>query len=314
MSGRIYKYDNIKCLLIFLVVFGHILNLFSGFFISNKLYHIIYSFHMPCFMFITGYFAKFNKRKILLHLIVPYFIFQSLYLLFERTFSGKQPAFQYSTPHWILWYIFTVAVFYILLPFIDTQNMKYQILVFGFSIALSLLAGYDDKIGYHLSLSRIFTFFPYFLSGYYIKKNAWNLCEINAIIKKKYLIILLLLCIAYSAGENISSNILYGSHPYSAEQYGPIVRLFLLVVAYVWIVFLIQNVPNKELPIISRIGQNTFAVYILHGFLVKIIGYNNLLHYSVWINLILSLAISVLITILLGNKWVTRILNKILHI
>lgn len=51
------RMDNLRCLLIFLVVLGHFLGLIPG---AGGLYRIIYLFHMPAFLFLTGYFTHFN--------------------------------------------------------------------------------------------------------------------------------------------------------------------------------------------------------------------------------------------------------------
>ena len=66
MKERVYKFDNLKLLLIVLVIFGHILE-----FVPNSMdkYIFIYTFHMPCFMFVTGYFAKFDRWNIILKLV-----------------------------------------------------------------------------------------------------------------------------------------------------------------------------------------------------------------------------------------------------
>lgn len=58
-NRRNYQMDNLKCLLIFSVVFGHMLELFMG---KNSpervIYLVIYSFHMPflllCPVFLRG--------------------------------------------------------------------------------------------------------------------------------------------------------------------------------------------------------------------------------------------------------------------
>ncbi len=81
-TSRDSYFDNAKFLLIFLVVFGHIIR--SYIHDNDALLHIykfIYTFHMPAFILISGYFAKgFNRhgyvKKIAWKLIVPYLIFQ----------------------------------------------------------------------------------------------------------------------------------------------------------------------------------------------------------------------------------------------
>lgn len=62
-QNREYLYDNIRGILILLVVLGHALEYFR---LDNKvgefLYVFIYLFHMPVFIFISGYFSK-NLKK-----------------------------------------------------------------------------------------------------------------------------------------------------------------------------------------------------------------------------------------------------------
>ena len=57
--ARNKAFDVLKLFAIFLVVWGHcIQNLHSGDFYSEPVYKIIYSFHMPLFMVISGFFSK----------------------------------------------------------------------------------------------------------------------------------------------------------------------------------------------------------------------------------------------------------------
>ena len=54
---RIYLYDNVKCLAIILVVIGHAINYltdFDGYTLEKGMYVMIYSFHMPLFLFVSG--------------------------------------------------------------------------------------------------------------------------------------------------------------------------------------------------------------------------------------------------------------------
>ena len=57
-------FDNAKFLLLVIVVFGHLLQPFigeAGW--VHDLYFTIYTFHMPAFILISGYFAKSFARK-----------------------------------------------------------------------------------------------------------------------------------------------------------------------------------------------------------------------------------------------------------
>lgn len=92
MKERNYLFDNLKFLLIVLVVFGHSLEEIS----LEHNYAIIrawiYSFHMPVFVFISGYFSKSVRRggegarKTIINCAIPYFIFNTIlrYVLRKR--------------------------------------------------------------------------------------------------------------------------------------------------------------------------------------------------------------------------------------
>lgn len=81
MGQRIEEFDLIKGVGIILVVIGHCK-------ISNDLHSAIYSFHMPLFFVVSGYFfykesitKKFKKT--FLHLIIPWVFFVFLNILFS---------------------------------------------------------------------------------------------------------------------------------------------------------------------------------------------------------------------------------------
>ena len=61
-SSRIYALDTIKAILIFLVVFAHFLegNLTGK---TTYVYTVIYMFHMPVFIFCSGFLFKFHRKK-----------------------------------------------------------------------------------------------------------------------------------------------------------------------------------------------------------------------------------------------------------
>jgi len=63
-SKRNNFFDNAKFILIFLVVFGHLISpLKEQDGILFTLYTVIFLFHMPAFILISGYFAKGYKKK-----------------------------------------------------------------------------------------------------------------------------------------------------------------------------------------------------------------------------------------------------------
>ena len=77
MKKRNIFLDIVKGLAIFLMVFGHCIQngsgvdvLNNGMFWNFSVFQFIYSFHMPLFMIVSGYFVFFSQEKYDLILIV----------------------------------------------------------------------------------------------------------------------------------------------------------------------------------------------------------------------------------------------------
>ena len=77
-----YLIDNVKVLLIFLVVFNHIIafNLVKVDIVVRYIWYAITIFHMPAFIFISGYLSKKpqNVMKNVKNLLIPYILGYSL--------------------------------------------------------------------------------------------------------------------------------------------------------------------------------------------------------------------------------------------
>lgn len=73
-KNRKYNYDNLKGILIFLVVVGHLLYTYNYMNPKNaeKITLFIYTFHMPLFMIISGLFSnkKTSKEKLLKNIVL----------------------------------------------------------------------------------------------------------------------------------------------------------------------------------------------------------------------------------------------------
>lgn len=70
MKKRVREIDLIKGIAIFLVVFGHSIQygsgsyfLKSGLFFQNNVFKVIYSFHMPLFMLVSGFLFYSSKDR-----------------------------------------------------------------------------------------------------------------------------------------------------------------------------------------------------------------------------------------------------------
>ncbi len=310
MQQRNYKMDNIRFILIFLVILGHYIELFQGEF-SLALYKIIYSFHMPAFLFLTGFFARFKPRKIFFNLICPYILFQTLYRAFDAFIIHGKDSFtlNFTTPYWILWYLLTVICYYLLIPLMDSENTRSRKFILGIAIVASILSGYDSSIGYYGSLSRSCTFLPFFLAGYYMSKSK------NSRQKNRMVLplsgVFALLCSLYIVNcTAITKNVLYGSYSYEKAGYNPLIKAILLVCGFAWIIFLLSVMPDKKIPFVSMFGQNTLYVFLLHGFIVRLANKQGVFSFSEIGNLLLAIVLSLILICLFGNPWIARLFHK----
>ena len=75
--------DNVKIALIFLVVLGHnCIIYFHSSWLMGGVVLFIYSFHMPLFIFVSGYLSKgitCQRYKDISRLLIPYFFIQLCY-------------------------------------------------------------------------------------------------------------------------------------------------------------------------------------------------------------------------------------------
>ena len=272
-ARRELHYDNIRGLLIFSVVLGHLLEICVPFWGSNYLYQLIYSFHMPAMIFLLGHFARFSLRKILFGWLLPYVVLQIGYICFEKYVLGTAISLQFLTPHWILWFLVVGLYYQLLIPLYDRKCCLCKILMLGGSLLLALGVGYIDDIGYSGGLSRFFVFQPFFLLGFYAARRPKKM-----ITKRSRLLVALIsfaafaLCAVVLYRLEPSNAMLFGAHPYSALGH----NAAFMVMGLSMIVFLFygcKSLTDRKTPLLTCLGQNTLSVFLLHGFAVKLLAH-----------------------------------------
>lgn len=309
--------DNIRFLLIFSVVFGHMLELFMGKDGMDKaLYLVIYSFHMPLFAYVSGAFAKFDPARIRCRMIYPYLVFQTLYILFANRVLGKETDLQYTTPYWLLWYLFAMVAWNLALPLLDIKSAKKKLAVLGISFAAAVFIGFDNKAGYYLSFSRMVEFFPFFLMGYYSRDLKEKMRQRMGAVRQHRLkiflaagcIVFILLAVGVISGneDDIRSVWLYGAGSYEKSDYGWLLRTVCLAVATGWLGFFLTVIPVYRIPAISQIGANTMTIYLLHGFVIRFLKMKKFFVLTQR-PMLLALGLTFLLLTVLSAGWVQRL-------
>lgn len=268
MENRDYLFDNAKGMLIFAVVLGHILEYdLTG--IARAVYIVIYSVHMPLFVLISGYFARFNAEKILKKLVAPYLAIQLVCTIFVSLFDVGGKSVQLTTPCWYLWYMPALAVWKISIPFIESAQGKKQRLILLGSVAVALVSGYDDTVGYYMSLSRIITFYPYFLFGYFAGKNKEsNGKEYDFFSKldrgKCKAVLISCVVLLFVISPRLDCRWLYGAYSYSQIGYGPVHRFAGYVFGAAMSICILK-LMSREKSFVSEIGKKSMYIYLGHA-------------------------------------------------
>ena len=274
MKQRSYYFDNGKFLLIFFVVLGHLITTYRDNQTFNALYNTIYTFHMPAFILISGYFAKsiFTKdyfQKLAKKLLLPYAIFQIIYTIMYY-FLLDQDTFVIDlfNPQWSLWFLLSLFSMYVMLPLFTKMKKGLSLIM---AVAIALIIGYVDFIGDYLSLSRTLVFFPYFLLGFYLKKE--HFIKISS---KRNVIPAIVIMIGTFAffylNPSFDHQWLFGSASYakmeSVMSMAFLQRIFVYMVGLLMMFSLLVLIPKRQYWF-TEMGKYTLYVYLLHGFVIK---------------------------------------------
>ncbi|WP_019152566.1 acyltransferase family protein [Robertmurraya massiliosenegalensis] len=321
MKNREAYYDNAKFFLIFFVVFGHLIQSYihEDKFIYT-IYTTLYTFHMPAFILISGFFAKgFHQKgyftKITKKLIIPYLIFQGIYSLYYYFLMDQSvTALNPLNPQWSLWFLMSLFCWNVML-FVFAKWKPAVSLVMA--VSLGILVGYFNEISNFLSLSRTFVFFPFFLLGYYLKKEHFEKVKH---IKFRYLslgVLLAIFLIVY-VSPTFEYRWLFGSKPYDIvneyEINGGLIRLGVYAVALLATLSFLALVPRRHY-FFTKWGTGSIYVYLLHGFFVKYFRtseFEGVLSESEQIVVLIFL--SLLLTGFLSSKWIRKIAQPLIEL
>jgi fucose 4-O-acetylase-like acetyltransferase len=305
-------FDNFKGLLILLVVIGH----FTGAFIYKNhfmdfLVITIYSFHMPAFVFISAYFSKRNSfLKLVKTLLIPYFIFQSIYFIFLYV-TGRDSHFSLLQPYFTLWFMLSLFCWRLIID----KIIKIKGIV-PISYILAILVGYVAVIGAVGALGRTITYLPFFILGYTFNKEKFvKFANGKAVKISSFIILAFLLIFLYFGCDYVNFNVLIMKYSYEKSnllQWGWVYRTLIYIVS-TFLIYLIAVIIPRDKHWYTYLGQRTMSIYFLHGIIYKVIQYQTNLYDTVNTNiemfLILLLAIS--ITFILSLKPFDTLIRKL---
>ena len=315
MKERVDLLDNLKGLLIFLVVFGHSLELFKDeYFITQVLYVFIYLFHMPAFVFVSGYLSK-NvdkaRQTAFTTFFLPFLLFNILWNGIAAIVTWDLDKFSFITPGWALWYLMSMFLWKISLK--DLVRIKYIVPI---SFIVGLGAGIFGEFNGILSLSRTLVFFPFFLIGYFTSEDRFfKLKKPSRFFSCGIILLALSFAIFICYFKVFPVEFLYGSDSFQTYTVpiwlGLISRALLHIIGFSF-VFVLANTMTAQNTFFSKIGRNTLPIYILHTYLLCIPIAINYFIPSMWIRLFICLVSAMGITYVLSRNTTERYFRKFL--
>jgi fucose 4-O-acetylase-like acetyltransferase len=310
--------DNAKVLFIFLVVFGHVIQPFTSDSTGvNTLYLWIYTFHMPAFIMLSGFFAKGSSDKgylwkLIRKLLVPYLIFQGIYTLFYFSVGNESWESGIFEPQWSLWFLLSLFCWHLLLIVYKKWPAKIGI---PLSLAIGLVAGYFSEIGHTFSLSRTLVFFPFFLIGFHLTQKQLLLVK-RPVAKIASIFVMIAVAVFLYYIPNIDSGWFLQSKPYDdlvAGEYSAVIRLVVYITATFMAASILAWVPQRDLNWITELGKKTLYVYLLHGFFIQTFRHYELFQVNTIMDLIGMVILSALLVVVLSSKPVMVITQPIIE-
>ncbi|WKX70324.1 acyltransferase family protein [Streptomyces sp. XD-27] len=268
-------FDNAKYLAIVLVAMGHSWEpLTDHSRTAEALYMTVYTFHMPAFILISGYFSRsFDMRpdrlkRLITGVVVPYVLFETAYTFFKR-WADDDPTYDFSLldPWYLTWFLVALFVWRMTTPIWKLVRWPVPL-----SLAIATLAAVSPDIGDDLDLQRVLQFLPFFVIGLHMKPEHFQLVRRRSVRILSVPAFACALAVAYWAGPRMNSAWFY--HRDSVQELGappwtgPLMTMAMFSCSLLLVACFFAWVPRRRMWF-TALGAGTLYGYLLHGFLAK---------------------------------------------
>lgn len=308
-SKRIAYWDNFNGVLIFLVVFAHFLYNFPQLHEGRHIVNMIYFFHMPVFVFISGYFSKkeITFSKVLKYLLL-YFIFNTIFIVIEIVTNNRILAI---TPFYSYWYLLALVAWRIIAKYIPCNQWYIMIPT---SFIIGLFSGLFADVSNILAIEKILGFLPFFFIGYYLPKDL-----ISSFLEKRkkwvfvvglFIFLFALLGAFYMSDHFFVQNALL-MEPYTifADIF---IRLLIYIIACLAGFGLFCMIPKRtgKYNFIEKWGRNSLWIYVFHRPITLLFA--SIYQGSNTLYILTSIVISVVLCLVFGSDKLSTFLNQYL--
>ena len=313
MKERSSFWDNYKGILIILVVFGHFIY-DAGTHAQGRVRDIlqfIYLFHMPAFIFCSGYMSRSEKacsKKSIVKLLLCYLALNTAFLVY---FGVKTGSVLLLTPYSSAWYILSLVVWRL-----SIRHLSKIKGILPISIAMAFLIGFWAEASNLLAISRTVAFFPFFLMGYRLDESKLQKhLQQRTVLKSVFGYVfacLVAVGLLLVVRKSNCTMLMLTMQPFESNR-ELLNRGFIMLSATLMILTMMQTVPNRKIPLLTTVGKNSLLVYLVHRFVV--FGFNSLFPASEYssIYLLYALLATAAVVLIFGsdflNKWFYKVLD-----
>ncbi len=270
--ARDNRVDSIKGLLMILVVLGHVITATdNNNFFNHALMGLIYVFHMPLFILVSGYLTKNpdeQRSKDMWrgvgNIFITLLVFQFITAL-RRFLQYDVPFTQalFTFPSGILWYL--MCLIYWRIGFYYTPNWLRDkpVLYLAIALVMSLLCGLTH-IGNTLAIQRGLNFYFFFLLGYYFRQGAINTRWWHANLLHIGVAVVLLPLIFWLFPR--CGNVMNGADHYTLVDLPQKALILACSLAMCLIVFNFM----REVKPLAHIGKDSLFYYVYHIHIISL--------------------------------------------
>lgn len=302
-------FDNVKYLAIVLVAVAHAWEpVMDGSRTARALYMVVYTFHMPAFILVSGYFSRSfdmspaRVKRLITGVAVPYVLFETAYSLFKRFAGGVDDApITLLDPLFLTWFLIALFIWRVTTPI--WQSLRHPLPV---ALTIAVLASVTPGIGDDLDLQRVCQLLPFFVLGLLMKPEHFQMIRRREVRLAAVPLFAGTLLFAYWAAPRMQLGWFYRSNSAQEMDFpwwsGAVMTLAMFGCALVLTVAFLAWVPRRHMWF-TALGAGTICGYLLHGFLIRAADYYDLFEHHAWLKgpaglVVVSLVAAVAVTLL----------------
>ncbi|WP_363316448.1 acyltransferase family protein [Corynebacterium sp.] len=270
MSTRNHRLDRAKGVLIFTVVLGHLLARASPWDadVLRAPMYLIYSFHMPAFIFLAGITAKSNRlaERILVFLVLLATVLPLMWMWMQL--FGLSPDYDFLTPFWYSWFLLSMAWWTLTVPLIE----RFPRTVLAVSLVTGLVGAAVPAVDSELSVVRTLVFWPFFVVGKLYGARMLQWAGSLDVGRRVALTVAAVTMVGFFYVDELNNDWFYGNDRFVHFGVGVVdgaaIRLVLDVAAMLMTLALLAWVGERN-SLLATVGRNSLSVYVVHGFVVR---------------------------------------------